>query len=136
MEELQMVSDKELGFADVELTQLKKLVYGYWLARVCQLEAGDGKVVCMKVLLDDFLTNDMILQLLVPVFCAPGRGHTKRNLGRWAYTHQTELFATLGDELKETFDTRQRELARTVGGRPLRLGARQADPRMWELTVF
>jgi len=130
------MTDKELGFMPEEKHQLKTLVHGYWLARVHQLEAGEGQVARMQVLLDDFLTNDMILSLLVPVFCAPGRGHSKRDLGRWAYTHQQELFVQLGEELKKTFDTEQRELYKTVGGRPLRLGAYRSDPRTWELTVF
>ena len=131
-----MATDKELGFVQAELRQLEQLVYGYWLARVRQLDVDDGKVVKIEVLLDDFLTNDMILNLLVPVFCAPGRGHSKRDLGRWAYTHQAEMFAKLGEELKGTFDAKQREMARTVGGRALRLGTRLADPRTWELMVF
>jgi len=60
-----------------ELRQLEQLVYGYWLARVQQWDVDDGKVVKIEVLLDDFLTNDMILSLPVPVFCVPGRGHCR-----------------------------------------------------------
>ena len=119
-----------------EQKEFERLLVGYWSLLIEKhFQLSDQQFPSMTVNLDDFLSSDIISRVLVPRFHGE-LGHDKKEVGAYAYAHQREIFAKLGD-IKQSLESRLKAKAVTalVGRRGL-VTCKLRGQEVWEFSLI